>query len=288
MISINARIITEQLGGFYRDGKGNAPCPVCQTERRKDQTALSISNGNGKILLHCFKGACSFVDIANAIDLPLEGVQIDFTAQRESETKQAGYAAHKLRKARDLWEHAGPIDDTKAATYLRGRGITCPLPETLRFISDIRHGPSMSWCMAMVAIVSTGGVHRTFFDKQGNRLAKNAKMMLGPCAGGAVALSGDAGPLVVCEGMETGLALLSGLLSGPATVWAALSTSGIRGLTLPHDPHKLTIATDGDTAGKEAGDSLAIRATALGWKVSLLPAPDGKDWADILKMKAVA
>lgn len=285
---MDAQAITRKLSGTWRNGSGQSPCPACQPERRKDQTALSISQVNGKILLHCFKDGCNFVEITNAIDLPLRSARIDHAAQRESDAKQAAYAAHKLRKARDLWEHALPIDNTKAATYLRGRGISCPLPETLRFIPAIHHGPSMSWCMAMVANVSTGGVHRTFFDKQGNRLTKNAKLMLGPCAGGAVALSSGAGPLVVCEGMETGLALLSDLLSGPATVWSALSTSGIRGLALPPDPHKLTIATDGDAAGKEAGDALAMRATALGWHVSLLPAPEGKDWADILQMKAVA
>ena len=59
----------------------------------------------------------------------------------------------------------------------------------------------------MVADVQpTGGIHRTYFEKSGARIEKNAKMMLGPCAGGAVRLS-DAthGPLVVCEGIETGL-----------------------------------------------------------------------------------
>jgi DNA primase len=51
---------------------------------------------------------------------------------------------------------------------------------------------------------------------------------------------------------------------------------------------KLTIAPDGDPAGKSAAHSLAERATALGWQVSLLPAPDGRDWNDILAMKGEA
>jgi hypothetical protein len=140
----------------------------------------------------------------------------------------------------------------------------------------------------MIGDVSTGGVHRTYFEKTGVRISRNAKMMQGPCAGGAVVLSEAQGPLVVCEGIETGLSLLSGLLSYPVTVWAALSTSGIRALDLPQSVGRLTIAADGDAPGKEAANALATRATALGWKVSLLPAPDGKDWNDVLAMKGGA
>ncbi len=107
-------------------------------------------------------------------------------------------------------------------------------------------------------------------------------MMLGPCAGGAVRLSEEDGPLVVCEGIETGLSLLSGLLRGAPRVWAALSTSGMRALELPPEPGRLTVAADGDDAGGRAAYALASRADALGWEVSLLPAPNGCDWNDVL------
>ena len=136
-----------------------------------------------------------------------------------------------------------------------------------------------------VGDVSTGGVHRTYFEKTGGRIGGNAKMMQGPCAGGAVALSEGQGPLVVCEGVETGLSLLSGLLASPATVWAALSTSGMKALALPSAPGDLIVATDSDDAGAgwAAGIALAERAAARGWAVSLWPAPDGQDWNDALR-----
>jgi hypothetical protein len=135
----------------------------------------------------------------------------------------------------------------------------------------------------MIANVqSTGGVHRTFFTKQGKRLDESAKMMLGACSGGAVRLSHAVGPLVVCEGIETGLSLLSGLLDGPHTVLAALSTSGIRGLSLPQKPGELVIAADGDDAGVAAASALGDRAHALGWIVSILSAPLGEDFNDVL------
>jgi hypothetical protein len=112
--------------------------------------------------------------------------------------------------------------------------------------------------------------------------------MLGTVQGGAVRLADGPGPLVMAEGIETALSLASGLLRAPATIWAGLSTSGIRGLRLPYRPGRLTIAPDGDTAGREAAHALAQRAHALGWAVSLLPAPDGRDWNDVLMGKAVA
>ena len=62
---------------------------------------------------------------------------------------------------------------------------------------------------------------------------------------------------MVAEGIETALSLASGLLRAPAAVWAALSTSGLRGLRLPVQPGRLTVAADGDAAGREAAAALA-------------------------------
>ncbi|WP_170766475.1 DUF7146 domain-containing protein [Ruegeria lacuscaerulensis] len=284
---MNAESLTFNLGGVWRNGQGSAPCPVCQPERRKDQQALSISESGGKLLLYCFKGGCSFKDIADAANVPASSARIDPAARREADQRRKEYEENKLRQARGIWEASRSIERTKAEAHLRGRGITCPLPPSLRFVPDIFHSPTTSWCMAMVAQVTTGGIHRTFFDKRGNRLAKSAKLMLGPCSGGAVVLSEAEGPLVVCEGIETGLSLLSGLLEDSVTVWATLSTSGMKALRLPDEPGALIIATDGDPAGREAGDALASRAYALGWNVSLMPAPDGQDWNDVLKDGAV-
>jgi hypothetical protein len=144
-----------------------------------------------------------------------------------------------------------------------------------------------------VALVEGGSnfaVHRTYLRPDGSGKAgiDPAKAMLGATAGGAVRLAQAQGPLVVAEGIETALSLASGLLRGPATVWAALSTSGLRGLILPSTQARLTIAPDGDEPGRNAASALAERAQALGWAVSLLAAPDGRDWNDVLRGKAVA
>lgn len=285
-----AQNLTQALGGEWRGHAGLAPCPVCQPERRADQRGLSIRAEGRVLLTFCHKSGCDFRDIVRAAGLPRDALRIDPQAARETDAKRDAYAAEQRAKARRLWATCKPLAGTMGEAYLRGRGITCPLPPSLGWAADAFHGPSARWLSAMVGDVSTGGVHRTYFEKTGGRIGGNAKMMQGPCAGGAVALSEAQGPLVVCEGIETGLSLLSGLLAAPATVWAALSTSGMKALALPSAPGEIVIATDSDDAGAgwAAGIALAERAAARGWAVSLWPAPMGQDWNDALRAGVAA
>lgn len=281
---IDAVAMVKNLGGSWHQTYGVAPCPVCQSAQRKDQTALTVSAKDGKLLLHCKKNGCPFTEILTAAGIKPVKVAGGHMANEASENVRSIQSAKLKARGRSLWSQGKPIQGTDGAAYLKARGITCALPDSLRWLPDTYHGPSGRYWPAIVADVKpTGGVHRTFFAENGRRLEKSAKMMLGPCSGGAVRLSETLGPLVVCEGIETGLSLLSGLLIGPHTVWAALSTSGIKSLTLPRRPRALIIATDGDAAGRAAGNHLAHIATQLGWKVSLMPAPTGFDWNDVLQ-----
>jgi len=106
--------------------------------------------------------------------------------------------------------------------------------------------------------------------------------MLGPCVGSAVRLSGGPGALLVGEGIESTLSALQLLQLPDVIAWAALSTSGMKSLPLPDEAGELIIASDGDAPGRNAAVVLAERAAAVGWWVSTLPAPDGRDWNDVL------
>ncbi|MEO1424489.1 MAG: hypothetical protein AAFV09_15130, partial [Pseudomonadota bacterium] len=53
-----AERITRALGGQWQRGRGIAPCPICQQERRSDQRALSITQRRSRTLLHCHKTGC--------------------------------------------------------------------------------------------------------------------------------------------------------------------------------------------------------------------------------------
>lgn len=286
----DAETITRKLSGTWRSGAGNAACPICQTEGRRDQSSLSLRDGDKGVLLFCFKAGCSFADIAAAVDLPRQSGEVDFEAMKKAQATRKAFDAEKLAKARSCWERAIPIAGTKAESYLRGRGITIPLPDTLRFLADEYHHHSGRYHAAMVGdIQPTGGVHRTFLKKEGGKSvgekidSPNPKLMLGICRGGAVRLSWGNGPLIVCEGIETGLSLVQMYADRNPRVWAALSTSGVVGLKLPAKAGELILAPDGDPAGRKSAAVLAERASGLGWKVSSIDPGDGLDFNDILQ-----
>ncbi|WP_375678745.1 MULTISPECIES: toprim domain-containing protein, partial [unclassified Bartonella] len=89
------------------------------------------------------------------------------------------------------------------------------------------------------------------------------------------------------EGIETGLALLSGLLTEPVNLWASLSTHGMMRVNLPKIKARLTIAMDGDEAGRKAGFTLAAHAYRQGFEVFMMQAPYGLDFNDVLILKGI-
>ena len=289
----DARELTQRLGGSWHGRYGAAPCPLCQPERRNGQNALTLADGNGgRLMLHCKKSACGFLDILAAVGLrsgdyaPPDSATL---AQREAE-RRAG-AQRKAEQAKRLWQEAQPIEGTPAEAYLRRRGITCKLPRTLRFHPDCWHGPTAKRCPAMVAAVQGSGLpalHRTYLRLDGSGKAAldgNEKLMLSSTQGGAVRLKSGPGALLIGEGIESTLSAF--ILHGdPNTnAWAALSTSGMRGLRLPRigsGRASLIVAVDGEKVGRDAGRELAERAVGLGWQVSIADPGDGRDFNDLL------
>jgi hypothetical protein len=292
----DARELSTALGGRWHASYGAAPCPVCQPERKRGQNALTLADGrNGRLVLDCKKSACAFLDILAAAGLRTGDYRAPdpvTLAQREREAKAE--AEKRAAQAKRLWQESLPIAGTLAETYLRARGITCDLSRTLRFHPEAWHGPTARRYPAMVAAVQGAGlpaVHRTYLRPDGAGKAGldgGDKLMLGGTQGGAVRLADGLSRLVVAEGIESGLSLLCGLLDDPVTLWAGLSTSGLRRLRLPPQPGRLTIATDGDAPGREAAYALAERAHALGWQVGTIDPGTGRDFNDILQERRAA
>lgn len=289
----DARSITQALQGKWFGSYGSAACPVCQPERRRDQTALSLRNcEDGRLLAYCHKSGCDFQSILAAAgirpdcggtagSLPVEG-------WCERTRKKAD---HRAQLARKIWDEALPLLGTPAERYLRSRGIDCELPPTLRYSPACRHGAMGQAFPALIARVDGVdgfAIHRTYLRPDGTGKAdiEPNKAMLGPCAGGAVRLFNRPGPLVIAEGIETALSLGCGLLDACGPIWAALSTSGVIALNLPPEPGRIIIAPDGDDAGRGAAMRLADRAYYAGWHVSLVPIPYGLDWNDFVNGRA--
>lgn len=137
-------------------------------------------------------------------------------------------------------------DHPRMRAYLEHRGIPVDrlpggkIPKALRFLGSCPTDEGGTHRPAMVGLFSTGpgemsAVHRIFLDAAGPgkaamEAAKKAKGSLR--TGGAIKLSAPdqvGGTLILCEGIETGLALLASLRGGPlegAAVWSVVSTSG--------------------------------------------------------------
>ena len=191
---INAQTLSLQLGGRWYGRYGAAPCPVCQPERRKSQNALTISDGVSCLLAHCKKAHCNFREIAVAAGLvggTLKAPSAADIEQRKAQTHAD--AARRSRQAESLWSETAPAAGTLAEKYLRQRGITCDLPDTLRFKPNCWHQTAKR-LPAMLALVEGGegfSIHRTYLQHDG--LAKSqvapSKAMLGAVSGGAVRLT---------------------------------------------------------------------------------------------------
>ncbi|KFE34193.1 DUF7146 domain-containing protein [Thioclava atlantica] len=276
--------LTRRLGGAWHGGYGTARCPAHEDR----SPSLSLADGSaGRVLLKCHRG-CSYAEIRSA--LRSLGAQVNSQpsniSDRELRVADRENAMRRARQAERAWSEAQPLRGSLAEAYFRRRGITCELPPSLAYAENCWHASATRW-PALLARVAGGpgpAIHRTYLahDGSGKAPITPAKAMLGPTKGGAVRLSHGRDRLVVTEGIETGLSLLSGLLPGAPSVWAALSAGGMAALNLPSRPGQLTIASDGDPAGHAAAEQLAARAYGLGWRVSLLPASEGNDWNDVL------
>ena len=104
-------------------------------------------------------------------------------------------------------------------------------------------------------------------------------------AGGAARLTQGGDKMLEAEGIETSLSLACGLEHNFVTIWAALSTGGMKALVLPPVPGMLTVAADLDDCrvGQAAAHAPGMRSDVTGWKLSRRPAPTGQDWNDALR-----
>ena len=147
----DAQTIAQALGGIWRGNRGNAPCPVCQTERRRGQDALSLRDEGGRLLAYCHKRGCSFGEIARALDLPPGTFRLDAEAARAADLQRAKDEAKREGQAEAVWGDAETvaIHGTLAEAYLRYRGITCPLPDGAFYVF-----PDVTGAMAALGLDS--------------------------------------------------------------------------------------------------------------------------------------
>lgn len=172
-----------------------------------------------------------------------------------------------------IWDAAQPATGTPAEAYLRSRGITMPVPPTIRFtrLQYGKFGPQYPVLVALVQNVACEpiGIQRTYLDPGGNGKAAVAKpkLSLGSIRGGAVRLGEAANQLIVCEGLEDGLTIQQQI---GAAVWVGVGTSGLSGMQFPACVASVVIGADADEPGEKAAAEAGKRFASAGLGVRVI------------------
>lgn len=250
-----------------------------------------IAKARGISLSEAYEAACvEYLGFASQRDARKPAVpQPTFPSAVDDGADQA----KRVGFARRIWRGAGTIQGTSAATYLTGRRIKCALPPCLRFHSQCPRGRAeyLPAIVALLVDIETNegcGIHRTYLRAGGLGKVSHgaAKMMLGRSAGACIKLTRDdevTQGLGICEGIETGLTLVS---IGCGPVWAIGSAGGIRTFPVLGGIEALTIFADHDRsgAGVDAAEACARRWSHAGKEVRIVyPKEPGADWNDVAR-----
>ena len=285
----SAETIARGLERSRRVAGGWLSCCPSHDDR---EPSLSIRDASGKVLVYCHAGCKQEAVLIALKERGLWGIR-DFRRPLHRSAAQHYSDQQELKRrafALSIWRSSLPGTGTPVEAYLAVRGLTPPLPSSLRFHRGLRHPSGGRW-PCMVALVTQGDVgsplaiHRTFLARDGGRKAPvdPARMMLGPCRGGAVRLGVPDQLLMVGEGIETCLAAMQAT-GHPA--WAALSTAGLRALDLPETVYEVIVLADGDESGEAAAKDCALRWMRRGRRVRIARPTRGLDFNDILLGRA--
>ena len=201
--------------------------------------------------------------------------------------------ARRIRSGRRVWDTAVSPVGTLAEVYARSRGITAPLPDTVRFSRlDYRDQAAgvviatdvpVMVCALQDGAGSVVGVQRVYLagDGKGKLAVPKPKLSLGVIVGSAFRASGhdlgSAAAVIACEGPEDGLTLAQGITDRP--VLATCGTALLPRLDLPPFVQEIMLAGDNNDAGRAAVENGRAAYTERGLAVrAMYPAEWAKDW----------
>jgi len=284
-----AEAIAVALGASYRSGSWwRCRCPV----HHSNSATLAVrETQRGGVEARCFAGCRASAVLAELRRRGLiAGKLRKNAAAPEPEAEQQRQRdirdrQRRIETARWVWRETEPANYL-IETYLGGRLILGPIPDTIRLHRSLRHKEADCRRPAMVGLVEHAvdgmvGVHCTYLAPDGSGKAAGIepkKRCIGPIGGGAVRLAAAGETLTVSEGIESGLSYMQH--TGTPT-WAALSAGGIRQLLLPDAVKHVIIAADPDPVGIMAARAAARRWLAEGRRVSIARPPVGLDFNDM-------
>jgi putative DNA primase/helicase len=280
--------IADALGG-HRAGDGflvRCPVPTHGQGRGDQKPSLSIHDGDERLLVRCFAG-CDARDVL--AELRRRGLLYGDGQQYERQIERRPHPepVHEPDlEAVAIWGGAGPIADTTAERYLRGRGITIPLPPTLRASTGLHLGrypfPVIVAAVQRPSDRTVVAVQRTFLALDGSHKASIAapRQTTGALGTGAVRLGPAGDVLGLVEGIETGLSAMQ--ISG-VPAWCCLGAGRMCRVVIPSVVHELHVFADDDEPGRAAAERTAAQHTSAGRRVVLRYPPSGcNDWNDAL------
>ncbi len=287
---MTAQEIIKTLGGRWHGSHGMACCPAHEDR----SPSLSIRDGDGKLLTHCHAGCPPEAVWAALQDRSLVKQADDRPRERrQRHGKPISEPSPNQDHALEIWRASQPATGTPVESYLRHRGITIPVPPSLRYNPATKYTPSGLSLPAMIAGIQSPArrivaVHRTYLrlDGRGKAGVSTPKMALGPLSSGAVRLGPAGAVLSLAEGVETGLSAMQ-LFDVP--VWCSLSASRLDRLWLPSESLEIHIFADNGGPGIEAAERATKAYQAQGRRVVVrLPSASYDDWNDALRAEVTA
>jgi hypothetical protein len=286
----SARAIALALGGPHAQrlpaGGFLIRCPVpSHGKGRGDRSpSLHISDGASRVLVHCYAG-CDPRDVLETLRQRrlLDGRPTRTTTSELPKSKApdaAAYARKQHRSAAWLWARRLPTSGTPTEAYLARRGITCPLPPTLRYLPPrkLEHHPAMIAAFALPDEIEPGvlgepssveAVHLTLLAPDGTKAAvEKPKLTIGSPAALPIVVAppSDLMGLVICEGIEDALTVHAATGLG---AWAAGSAGRMPALAavVPEHIEAVTVYAHADPAGRKGADGLAAALRLRGIEV---------------------
>jgi phage/plasmid primase-like uncharacterized protein len=200
------------------------PCPLCggtdrfNVDPRKNLWICRGCRAGGDVI--AMVQHLDGISFAAAIEL-LDGEERKKLASGSPAAADRAAAAEERRQmkvAAALWARRAPIIGTLAERYLFWRGIAC-FPATIGYLpAHQAHPPAMIAAFGWPQEIEPGvlaapegvtGVHLTRLTPEGQKIATQAKVMVGPSAGQPIVVAppNDGLGLAICEGIEDALSV---------------------------------------------------------------------------------
>lgn len=278
---MNAADLAQALGGKRAGRQWVARCPA----HADSKPSLIIYDGEMAPQVRCLAG-CEPMDVIKV--LAATGLWDGEGSSRAGiyTARDGAEAARMGELALSIWNDGLDPAGTLAEIYLWSRGLSLPADySALRFHPRCPRGhdrqPALIAVMCKLDGSTPVAIQRIYLNPDAT---KDGAMMLGPSGGAAMKLTPHSPTfreclsycprLHVCEGLETGLAIIQ---MGYTPTWALGSAGAIERMPALFGVGELIIMADNDPVGLSAA-----RVCAERWQRAIICVPKvaGHDFAD--------